>query len=786
MAFFYTNAEVRIPPSCHPQKDGRVRFGQTIQGDYIKRTVGKVSRPGMMYPTDLYLRLFTKDFLEQYPDRRCWLHPDNLKVGEFALVLGISITLGLYQALAYVYGAKMANGIMDFAMYSLRYSSNVADSFATEMNEHMMFSFKPYEDSWYSEHFSTKMNERLNNEFRARWLQLCLDSYITRDVYISIDGSNVVCKSKESNLPQKGHDKTHSSSTIVSYIWIICSSGPHKGMPITYFIYEGSKVDSVALKRITAYLRGYKLNVGGAILDRGFCTKDCLDELAFQHIPYEVMMTSNTEGYKTMMVEHAEDIRNHSQYAMNEGGTYGITDKAEIFQNSEEQAYIALFYDDVNGAGERKALMDKVLRVRAMLVNNANKGIFLEIPSNCSNYLEYNGRANFIGIKFNELDKELATKGYSAIASSVQRTAQEINDIYNLRDAVEKTFTMEKTQLGYKALRGHTTDNIRNRFFVCFIASILRSEIINACKDLELDTNKTIASLDAIHYIYNGGRYEYADSLSEVQEKLFTKFNMTNDSIGQLVDLIQGRITADIEGRPQAHVWELPQKKKPGRKPKVAQFNLSSPCRFANMKVGGVLFEDEEKPIISENDDSLNLCEGSKTTNQNLVRDLNKESPITQNTLTEQSTAPVPTRPTTEQSAIPALEVEMHPGNSPDTNDMTTEPKIHRGPGRPPNSKNKKTLEMEESMAKRLNSGEEILYLPLPKRGRPKTEATLAKEEEERIWNYKADIGGVPRLELPARSNHRPTKEEREARKRAIQQWQQQVELAYSKAIGYI
>lgn len=772
MSRFYNNFEVPIPPEAHALKCGRVQLYNYIGGNQQRLSLGKVTSNGMMNPNDRYMKLYPDKLLELYPEARDLFHPAHLSVGLFALTLGIGCSLGLYPLLCKSYGVKFANGIMDFAMYNIHEQKDSQELLAASMYKQMMFSVKAYEDSWYSHMFCHVMNDEHNSYFLREWLTWSL-SICSKKALLSIDGSNIECSSKQCEKVERGHNKEHTSNKIVSFMWVICASGAHKGMPITYFVYEGSKVDCKAIKSITASLKAYKVEVTGAILDRGFCTDDCVKELDRQSIPYEIMMTSNTAGYNTMMAEHAEEIFNHASYMLeNSPGRYGVTDTdIRFFKKAESRGCTALFYDDIRGSAQRTARIREVVKERRKLNKDLSLQSYTGIPKKFANVLKFDSDKGIIMDK-GALEEELHTKGYSAIMSSTNCTAEEIDAIYDLRDTSEKVFMQTKSQLGYDTIRGYSTESIYNRFFCCFIASILRSEMVNVCKRYDLDTNLMIVRLDNLEYEYNGSGYEYASSLTKVQQSVFSEFGLNNESVALLSEGVNERLKVDVDSvhRPTPRTWLIPKKKEKG---------------FDNRRES---YERDNLPIIES------VKEGEKVGGKLIIVDepVIEPSDVSASSVKEESVAGQPVQGTKSTDLAAESQVESpkeiaimsEQGPSEQHTETPTETPKKRGRGRPPKSKNKKTLEMEASMAQRRATGEPIFYFQKPTIGRPKKPETIQKEENEQLWNHKADVAGISHFEYPKRGRGRPTKASREEFAKQRAEWEALVEKFYTEHLS--
>ena len=152
--------QVPIPENCTAYRNGRVfeidkreRSGH----DPDKTAVGYVEkdcREGFMHPNSYYMESYKTSYLVYNPKGQSDLKPEVLGIGLFALLLAIGIKTGVYPLLCEVFGVYLANGIMDFAMYSISERLNCANTFAERMSNQVLFSIFPHSEDWYSDMFS--------------------------------------------------------------------------------------------------------------------------------------------------------------------------------------------------------------------------------------------------------------------------------------------------------------------------------------------------------------------------------------------------------------------------------------------------------------------------------------------------------------------------------------------------------------------------------------------------------------------------------------------------------
>ena len=71
-------------------------------------------------------------------------------------------------------------------------------------------------------------------------------------------------------------------------------------------------------------------------------------------------------------------------------------------------------------------------------------------------------------------------------------SAYEAIDIYRDRDSIEKLFMIIKSQMDLEKFKVQSDASLRAKFYIAFIASIVRNEIYKASKQLKVTSNKII------------------------------------------------------------------------------------------------------------------------------------------------------------------------------------------------------------------------------------------------------------------------------------------------------
>lgn len=497
------NVIVPIPDEANHPKTGK-RVFVTLEKIYDqeakfnrdrRKSIGEACSETEMFPNDAYKIMYPDIYNKYAPHEQKISSPFKI-LGPYAAFLGIGQQCGIYDVLINSFGPQNANIIMDYSIYSILTQSNVSKDFAATMKKHVLFSEKAYSDTWISEFFKTKMTESQGIRFRDNWIRKCQETG-TRSVWLCIDGSNNDCDSKQVVEAENGLDKSGNGGPIVSYMWAVSSKD---GRPVTYSVYRGSRVDSKALDEMVKFLSCHKIKVKGIILDRGFWCNDDIDLLEEKEYDYVIMMKGG-KGFDEMKSRYGAVLKSERvQYMVDKSGMYGITDKVKVFGNSDRELDVTLFYSNVKSVCKVNKLTDEVKKTKADIQNCIDNSKKYKIPADLKKYYtikKYKGRKkDEIIINEDILQNEIDSKGFSALASSMSITPNEIDKIYQLRQYSEKQYSTFKTQLGYDVLRVYTTESWQSKFAVGFVAGILRNELENHCLKVNVDTNSALRELE--------------------------------------------------------------------------------------------------------------------------------------------------------------------------------------------------------------------------------------------------------------------------------------------------
>lgn len=559
---YWERKEIPIPEFGYiNHNDGRVFVMQEPHGKRI--VIGKATSSTTMHPNDTFRYLYPNLWVESYGAKETI--PYEVFAGMYALTLGASYSSGIYPVLQSVYGPQYGNAILDYAMYSILNRTDTTQLFTECMREQVVFSKEVYSDSWFSDLFEHKLSKEQHHQYKIEWIQKCKERGISK-AWISIDGSNNDCRVKKTDLTEFGASKSHNQCTIVSYIYAVDTKS---GIPITYFVNEGSVVDSKAFQEVVTFMAGYGIETEGVILDRGFCTHDVVKSLMELKLKYILMTPGDNYGHSQIYKEYAERIRWEPEYLVDDGAIFATSHEEQLFGTHQEKSIMNLFFDGSAGSLRSIQLNKKIIVEKRRVEQQLREGKKPSIDKSLSKYLHIKttDEGCTIVCDFAQWKNTLQGKGFFSIASSHNPGAGEVLRLYGLRDASETQYSLLKSQEGFDTTRVHFTPGLYSKFHECFVASCLRAEINAACHALQLDTNVMIKKMNRIKFLLTqGGVYHFVNNVTIEQATLLDRFSIKPADFETMVKDFNHRKTNPINS--QTHVLpkhETVQKGKRGR-----------------------------------------------------------------------------------------------------------------------------------------------------------------------------------------------------------------------------
>ena len=152
-----------------------------------------------------------------------------------------------------------------------------------------------------------------------------------------------------------------------------------------------------------------------------------------------------------------------------------------------------------------------------------------------------------------KINKEYRMLSFYTIITDKPMTISEVIEQYKLRDRVEKSFMCIKTNFNLKTFYTHSNETTLSKVFVCFIASIIRSVLVDKTRKLRKETKDSksytvkasileISKIEATRTIFKNQRViKYI--LTRKQKKILDAFSIkekeVDDELKSFIDLDQ-------------------------------------------------------------------------------------------------------------------------------------------------------------------------------------------------------------------------------------------------------
>lgn len=503
-------------------------------------TIGKMCEDdsSMMIPNDKYMIFFPEAALPEA--KAASSRSACLRVGTYMVICKIIAEYGLDTMLKEVLGGG-EDLFLDLATYSIIAENNAGQYYPDYAYNHPLFTedMKIYRDSKVSS-FINGIKKEQSVEFLKRWNESVTHK---NRIYISYDSTNKNCQVGDIDLAEFGHAKDDKSKPIINY-----SVGYDRTnrIPLWYEAYAGSillypspstlqKVDGLGYKRI------------GFILDRGYFSKENIHEMDRMGYGFIIMM----KGKKALVSDRVMEVKGifeeDRRCGIRDYKVSGTTVKRQLYPSDEKERYFHIYCNESKRITEREHLEAKIDQLGELLQEKQGT-IGYECPRAICEYFDpvYHTKREvktFVSARerTDVINREIALCGYFVIITSEKMTAEEALEEYKSRDASEKLFRGDKSYLGNRSCRVHSTESVENKIFIEFVALIIRNKIYTSLKD-QMRMNKkkdnymtvpaAIKELEKMEMIrLSDGNYCLEHAVTSTQKEILKAFNLTGRNV---------------------------------------------------------------------------------------------------------------------------------------------------------------------------------------------------------------------------------------------------------------
>lgn len=503
-------------------------------------TIGKVCPDDetMMFPNNKFLVYYADAELPE--DRVGQARSSCLRVGAYMVLRKIIAEYHLDEILADLIG-KDGGLFLDLAAYSIVTEGNAAQYYPDYAYNHPLFTegMHIYSDSKISD-FINGIDGSCSVEFLNRWNE-------KRDhrekIYLSYDSTNKNCQAGDVELVEYGHPKNDCGLPVVNY-----SIGYDKRNrePLFYEAYPGSIVDISQLHYMIGKAAGYGYKKIGFILDRGYFSRENIRYMDQCGYDFVIMMKGMKNTVSELILKNKGKFEESRKYSIRGYKVSGITVKGKLFPSDGKDRYFHLYYNEGKRTGQREHFEEKIDRMGEVL--KKQEGTEYICPAGFTKYFDpiYHTQGKiktFVAAreKTDVIDREIRLSGYFVIVTSEKMTAEEALDVYKSRDGSEKLFRGDKSYLGNRSFRVYSTESVRNKIFIEFVALIVRSRFYTYLKEQMHRTDRkenymtvpaALRELEKIEMIrQSDGNYRMDHAVTAAQKEILGAFGMTERSV---------------------------------------------------------------------------------------------------------------------------------------------------------------------------------------------------------------------------------------------------------------
>ena len=504
-------------------------------------SIGKCTddEPDLMYPNTNFLKFFPS---EELPETKGGAHRSGcLRIGTYLVLRRIIAEYHLDEMIGNIIG-KNSGLFLDLAVYSIIAENNAGQYYPDYAFNHPLFTdrMKIYSDSKVSAFINSITGDQ-SRAFLDEWNEKQDHS---QKIYISYDSTNKNCQAGDIDFVEYGHPKEDTGAPVINYS---VAYDRNNAKPLYYEDYPGSIVDVSQLQYMLEKAGGYGYKNVGFILDRGYFSKENIHYMDKYGYEFVIMMKGMKELVKSLVLEVKGTFEEDRRYSIRDYKVSGITVKKQLYPSDEKERYFHIFYNDRKRSSEHEAIEAKIDRMAECL--HKHEGTKYEIKgSGFAKYFDliyYNkGKKDEKFMYGRELcdviNEEIRLCGYFVIITSEKMTAAQALELYKSRDASEKLFRGDKSYLGNKSFRVHTSESVHAKIFIEFVALIIRSRFYTCLKEQMQKNGKknymtvpaAIRELEKIELIRQSGReYRMDYAVTATQKEILKAFNMTAANI---------------------------------------------------------------------------------------------------------------------------------------------------------------------------------------------------------------------------------------------------------------
>lgn len=514
-----------------------------------RKMIGKLSDEDstLMYPNDNYFEFFSGD--KVIPIREEAKHSACIKAGTYIVLTNIVNELKLNDLLKPYFEDKTGLAL-DLALYSIITEDNAAQHYADYAFNHPLLTENMY---IYSDSTISNLLGSITPEKRQGFLKDWNDSKDKKQkIYISYDSTNKNYQGKNVGNAEYGKAKDDDSKPIIN---LSVAYNQTLQTPLTYETYCGSINDISQFRYFLVKMQKHGYISFGLILDRGYFGEDNIIAADEAGVALVIMVKGKKDFVGSLIDEVRNTFESRIENRMGGYNTYGITVQRKIFESDKSPRYIHIYYNRDRAAKEEAGFNNLLKEYEDDL--NKHIGSKYTPSKNVEKYYRLTRDKHDVLVSWerrNEaINQRLGRCGYFCILTTEDKTAADAFALYKGRDCSEKLFSADKSFIGGNAIRAMNDNTVQGKFFIEFLALIIRNRMHNLIKEMiyrkgrrlnYYNVPSAIAELEKIELVRAAdGTYVLDHAVTKTQKDLLAAFGISEEEANQLIKSMEATLT---------------------------------------------------------------------------------------------------------------------------------------------------------------------------------------------------------------------------------------------------
>ena len=489
-----------------------------------RKLIGKMIDEEWMIPNEFFEQYYPDVSVEQ--DMPAF--SDTLRIGSFLVIQKIFRDLQIEDILTSLF-EESSHFIEDIVSYMITNERCTFQYYSNFMRNHPVLDSKVHDDTQISRLLKYSIKEEDVHLFMQAWNRM---NTTKECIYVGYDSTNFNTNAYGIELADYGHPKVDEGLPQYNLAYAVKQSD---STPLFYELYDGSVIDNTELEIMLEEAKEFGHEKIGILMDRGYISEKNVKALRDKGYEYILMMKQNQKICQEIMEEYGPAVQALEGYYISEHEVYGMTVKKELYG---EEVSIHVYYDDIKASEEKIALMSRY--------NTWEKELERKVERKLTTEGEVKKYKNAFKLKFDSngylmayqrnsryIKEELRKIGFFFILTSEDMDAAKTLDIYRGRDNIEKMFRSLKSGIDFNKARVHTTESLKSKVFITFIAMIVRNEMFQKMEELRKKNRKAytvpgiLSELENIECTRNSvGKYRRKYALTSKQKQILKQFGM--------------------------------------------------------------------------------------------------------------------------------------------------------------------------------------------------------------------------------------------------------------------